>query len=110
MFVFCHCFSNCGALPVKTFDYFKTNKPILLCPSDNDLMENFIKETNSGYIANTVEECTAILEELIQLKKEGKPLIGPRNEENALFYSRKYQTKVLADALGQLPDLFIQKN
>lgn len=91
-----------GALPVKTFDYFKTNKPILLCPSDNDLMENFIKETNSGYIANTVAECTAILEQLIQLKKEGKPLIGPRNEENAHFYSRKYQTEVLADALDQL--------
>ena len=65
-------------------------------------MENFIKETNSGYIANTVEECTTILEQLIQLKKEGKPLIGSRNDENAYFYSRKYQTEVLAGYLNEL--------
>jgi hypothetical protein len=95
--------NNKGWLPVKLFDYFNSNKPILLCPSDNDLMENFIKETNSGYIANTVAECTAILEQSIQLKKEGKPLIGPRNEENAHVYSRKYQTEVLATYLDALP-------
>ncbi|MGM0477955.1 MAG: glycosyltransferase [Bacteroidota bacterium] len=91
-----------GCLPVKIFDYYNSDKPILLCPSDQDLMEDFIKETNSGYIANTVEECTAILEQLIQLKTEGKPLIGPRNEENAYFYSRKFQTKVLAKYLDEL--------
>ena len=91
-----------GCLPVKIFDYYNSDKPILLCPSDNDLMENFIKETNSGYIANTKDECVAILEKLIQLKKEAKPLIGPRNNQNALFYSRKYQTKVLAGYLDSL--------
>lgn len=91
-----------GCLPVKIFDYYNTNKPILLCPSDNDLMENFIEETESGYIANTKQECKTILEGLIEKKKIGQGLIGPRNTKNAYFYTRKHQTKLLAGALDQL--------
>lgn len=91
-----------GCLPVKIFDYFKSDKPILLCPSDDDLMEKFIKETNSGYITNSVEECKAILCKLIALKEEGEALIGPRNTEKAYFYSRKHQTQRLAEYLDEL--------
>ena len=91
-----------GILPVKIYDYYNSGKPILLCPSDNDLMENFIKETESGYIANTKQECKTILEGLIEKKKIGQAVIGPRNTKNAYFYTRKYQTKLLAEALDQL--------
>ncbi|WP_107039465.1 glycosyltransferase [Brumimicrobium mesophilum] len=91
-----------GILPVKIYDYYNSGKPILLCPSDNDLMENFIEETESGYIANTQDECKIILESLVEKKKNGQALIGPRNTKNAYFYTRKYQTKLLAEALDRL--------
>lgn len=93
---------NNGWLPVKLFDYFNSDKPILLCPSDNDLMMQFIRETNSGYVADSVMECKTILTRLITLKKEGEKLIGPRNTEKASFYSRKHQTQRLAEYLDEL--------
>ncbi len=89
-----------GCLPVKIFDYYNSNKPMLLCSSDNDVMEKFIKETSSGYIANTQEECKSILESLLEKKKSGEPLIGPRNTENAETYTRKYQIEKLSRELG----------
>jgi|SRR5690554_23391 len=91
-----------GCLPVKIFDYYNSSKPILLCPSDNGLMESFIKETESGYIVNTKEECKIILKNLLYKKKLGEALIGPRNTKNAYFYTRKHQTKRLASALDEL--------
>jgi hypothetical protein len=81
-----------GILPVKIYDYYNSNKPILLCPSDNDLMEKFIKETE--YIANSKEECKETLQDLLQKKQAGTALIGPRNTKNAYFYKRKHQTKL----------------
>ena len=88
--------------PVKLFDYFQTGKPILLCPSDNDVMEEFITKTNSGYIANTVEECTILLEELLAKKQRGESIALERNMEEAYYYSREYQTKKLAEILDGL--------
>lgn len=89
-------------LPVKLFDYFQTGKPILLCPSDKDVMEEFIRKTNSGYVANTVEECTEILQTLLDKKKAGESIALDRNMEEAYFYSREYQTKKLAEILDSL--------
>jgi hypothetical protein len=89
-------------LTVKIYDYFNSNKPILLCPSDNDLMEKFIKETESGYIANSKEECKETLQDLLQKKQAGTALIGPRNTKNAYLYKRKHQTQLLAEALDHL--------
>lgn len=91
-----------SCLPVKLFDYFQTGKPILLCPSDKDVMEEFIRKTNSGYIANTVEECTEILQTLLDKKKAGESIALDRNMEEAYFYSREYQTKKLAEILDGL--------
>lgn len=88
-----------GYLPVKMFANYQTGKPILLCPSDNDVMEEFIRKTNSGYISNTVEECTEILKELLEKKKQGESIALNKNMNEAYFYTREYQTKKLAEVL-----------
>ena len=36
-------------------EYYALGKPILLCPSDLDTMEEFILNSNSG-LTNTIEE------------------------------------------------------
>lgn len=88
-----------GCLPVKIFDYYSFGLPILLCPSDNDEIENFIKATKSGYIINTEEECIKLLEELINKRIAGHEFKIKRDPVETIKYSREYQTKLLAKVL-----------
>jgi glycosyltransferase involved in cell wall biosynthesis len=91
-----------GWYPVKLFDYFNWNRPIILCPSDNDVMEQFIHETGSGFIANSVEECEEVLTHLLRVKQGQEILNLQRNEAAGAQYSRYHQAKILAHVLDQL--------
>jgi hypothetical protein len=91
-----------GWYPVKLFEYFSYGKPILLCPSDQDVMEGFIKDTNSGFVANSVEDCTDIIKKIIIDKRSDNQLFLKRNEKAGEKYSRKHQTKKLAEILQKL--------
>jgi glycosyltransferase involved in cell wall biosynthesis len=97
---------NKGWYPVKLFDYYNTEKPILLCPSDEDVIEQFIKSTNTGYIAATSEECKKILESFIEKKNKGQSIQMDRNIKEGKKYSREYQTGVL----GKILDATSNKN
>jgi glycosyltransferase involved in cell wall biosynthesis len=88
-----------GWYPVKMFEYYNWKKPILLCPSDNDVMEKFILETGSGFVANNTEECITILQHLIKVKQGVESLTLRRNEMAGEKYSRRHQTKVLGGIL-----------
>ena len=90
-----------GCIPVKLFEYYNTQKPVLLCPSDNDVMETFILETRSGFVANTLEECTNHLKRLITDKQQSKsPIL--RNTEAGKKYSRQNQSHILGRLLNTL--------
>ncbi len=91
-----------GWLPVKIFDYFSSDIPMLLCPSDNGVLEEFIQKSNSGFIANTVEECEKLLIEFIKSKERGESISLERNMEYGKQFSRKYQTKKLAELLESI--------
>jgi len=73
-----------GWYPVKLFEYYYLQKPILLCPSDQDIMEEFITQTNSGHVANSLEECYQKLLHLIEQKEKGEISIPKHNEESIL--------------------------
>ena len=91
---------NKGWFPVKLIEYYITNIPMLLCPSDNGEMENFIKESNCGFIANNIEDCEKILVNLIEKNNENKRL-NPGIEKNILLnFSQKNQTKELVYLLN----------
>lgn len=85
-----------GWYPVKLFDYYNWNRPILLCPSDNDVIERFINETNSGFIANNKEECINILNQLIEIKKG---TLNPNIQQNSV--GNKYTRQTQAQKLGE---------
>jgi glycosyltransferase involved in cell wall biosynthesis len=91
-----------GWYPVKLFEYYSYGKPILLCPSDQDVMEDFINETNSGFAANSAEECTDIIKKMIIDKRSDNQLFLNRNDKAGEKYSRKHQTKKLAEILQKL--------
>ncbi|OFY85156.1 MAG: hypothetical protein A3F72_05090 [Bacteroidetes bacterium RIFCSPLOWO2_12_FULL_35_15] len=88
-----------GWLPVKIFDYLAIEVPILLCPSDDDEMSWFIKNTNTGYIANSNEECVEIIKKMIEKKSLNEPLKLEINKTQTQIYTREYQAKILANVL-----------
>lgn len=89
-----------GWYPVKLFDYYATGKPILLIPSDEDVMEEFIKNVGCGYTCNSIKECVDLLKKLLNNKMTGVQPILCYNHEFAQRYSRKNQTKLLAEILN----------
>ena len=91
-----------GCVPIKLYDYYSFNKPVILCPSDNGVMEDFIKKTNSGFIVNSRQECTKLLLECIEKKKRGESIKCDRNYDEGKKYSRQYQTKLLGEYLNKL--------
>jgi glycosyltransferase involved in cell wall biosynthesis len=93
-----------GVYPAKLFEYYASGTPILLCPSDNDIMESFIKKTNCGVGVNSVIECEEVLLNWANAKMNGKPIVFERNIEEGKKYSREYQTYKLASYLDEFSD------
>jgi hypothetical protein len=88
-----------GVTGTKTFDYLATRKPIILCPSDHDILARIITETGQGIICNTEEESYLILKDLIDTWLSGKEFKMNLNREAIDFYTRKKQTEILANHL-----------
>lgn len=89
-----------GWYPVKLFDYFSTGIPLLLCPSDKDVMEGFIEELNCGFVVNDSTNCEIKLLQLLDCKINSKQLIPFRNDIYAKKYSRLYQSELLGDLIN----------
>jgi len=49
----------------KLYEYLALGKPIVLCPSDGDLMEKMITESGLGFVANSAEHC---YEQILKIK------------------------------------------
>jgi glycosyltransferase involved in cell wall biosynthesis len=88
-----------GWYPAKLFEYFASGTPIILCPSDNSVMESFIEKTNCGVSVNSVNECEEVLLNWANAKINGKPIVFERDIEEGKKYSREYQTYKLASYL-----------
>ena len=88
-----------GWYPVKLFDYFATGKPILLVPSDHDVMAEFIRNVNCGYVCEDETSCIHRIEELLMNKTKNFKYESKINEEYSSKFSREFQTKILADLL-----------
>ena len=91
-----------GVTGTKTFDYLATAKPIILCPTDNDILARIITETGQGIICNTEEESYVALKELIDAWLGGTEFKMNINQNAINFYTRKKQTEILANQLQSL--------
>lgn len=56
----------------KLYEYIALKKPVLVCPTDGEIIEETLKETGQGYFANTEEECFKLLCELSNLYRSNK--------------------------------------
>jgi hypothetical protein len=91
-----------GNFSSKIFEYLACERPILLCPSDNDVLEQLIKTTHTGYICSTKEETIKLLNDLVLEKlNTGVIAYNPVTSE-VEKYTRKLQTKYLAAVLDKI--------
>ena len=91
-----------GWYPVKLFEYAKCQIPIILYPSDNDIIEKFIHKTKSGYSFDSEDKIESTLIDFIALKKENKQISTKINIDELKKYSREFQTKKLAELIIKL--------
>jgi glycosyltransferase involved in cell wall biosynthesis len=91
-----------GAASTKVFEYIALRKPILLYPSDDDILEDLLTTTGLGIICRNVDELGRTLEELVLKKLRGEsPHVTPHDDIIAR-YSRTKQTQTLAHLLDDL--------
>jgi len=86
-----------GNYSSKIFEYYACQVPILLCPSDHDVLEKFVREIRIGFVVDTVSECREVLEVLLNGQLEYSP-----DHSKGLSYTRKAQTEVLSNTLDKL--------
>jgi glycosyltransferase involved in cell wall biosynthesis len=85
-----------GSPGTKIFDYIALKKPVLLCPSDDDIMEKIMKETNQAIICNNALEMENVFSEIISNYVLGVHINTSINTSASENYSRLNQTKILA--------------
>jgi hypothetical protein len=86
----------------KVYEYLCFKKPILLCPNDFDILEQTLSDTESGIICDSQEEVFQNICDLAEEILETGKLTFKVNENRIMNYSRRNQTKVLAEILDTL--------
>jgi hypothetical protein len=83
----------------KMYEYIGLKKSILLYPNDHDIVEETLIDTGLGVICNNEDEIINFLTDLIDRKKNGNSKSLILDQYKIDFYSRKNQTKVLAELI-----------
>ncbi|HRS54477.1 MAG TPA: glycosyltransferase [Bacteroidales bacterium] len=92
-----------GGTGSKMYEYIGTGKPMFLCPSDKAMMEEIIKTTGQGFFCNTTDEAYELLVKLIEeFYQTGHISMPNYNDEVRKYYSRRTQTKLLADLINHI--------
>ncbi|MBS4013951.1 MAG: hypothetical protein KGZ97_09395 [Bacteroidetes bacterium] len=95
-FLLCGIPERKGTYTAKLFDYFSMRKPIILCPSDNDILEETIRETETGVVLNTPEEVEVWLNNAYDYWQIHKSIPYNAKEELLLQYTYEKQVEKLA--------------
>ena len=91
-----------GVFSGKIFEYLGAKRNILIAPSDDDVIENLLIETNAGEVANTPEEVCAYLErKYIEWESKGS-LNYYGIDDKINFYSRENQASNLKTEIEKI--------
>jgi glycosyltransferase involved in cell wall biosynthesis len=96
-------YGNLKGIPgSKLYEYIALQKPVLVCPSDGEIIEETLTETGQGYFANTEYECYELLNKLY--KEYGGNSSTSKNINVAAIkkYSRYENVKNLAALLNEI--------
>jgi hypothetical protein len=91
-----------GIMTSKVFDYLGSKRPILSVPGDGDCVDSLLKRTDAGRSLAAPEQIANYLGEKFQeWKTEGRTRCDA-NLDEVNKYTRRSQTRVLADILDDL--------
>jgi len=77
-------------------------KPVLLCPSDGDIMEEILLDSGLGFIANSVEEGIQKISEIRELYGSGRiEELKDKSRPRIDKYSRFNQLKKINHVFGK---------
>lgn len=86
----------------KLYEYIGLHKPILTFPNDKDIIEETLSSTGLGLICESELELYTTLKSLLDKKRNSTPLLENFDENAIQLFSRKNQTKKLAELLNSL--------
>ena len=88
-------YGNIKGIPTsKLYDYISCGKPILLYPSDQDIMQKIIEETETGKACTENIEAYDVIKSIVEKKYNYKP-----NFEMIAKYSTKNQVVKLSNII-----------
>ncbi|MFM1745197.1 MAG: hypothetical protein RLZZ630_1134 [Bacteroidota bacterium] len=87
-----------GVYTTKLFDFIATGNTVMLAPGDNDVMDELIRETDSGVPVLSPFEMAGVLD-LLYMKWESEGDIQPRTNHQVDKYSRRSQALRMADLI-----------
>jgi peptidoglycan/xylan/chitin deacetylase (PgdA/CDA1 family) len=93
---------NKGWYPLKFFDYISVQKPILLCPSDNNVLEKLIMDTKTGFVMNNEEDVLVLLTDLYNKWENGQKIEFNVDNKFIEKYSRANQSKELSGIIDKV--------
>lgn len=93
-----------GIIGSKVYEYIGLKKPVILCPSDGESIEQILSDTGIGFICNTQDDALNILNKLyakfqnnnLHLELSGSQL------EMVYYYSRRHQAKIFAKIIDEI--------
>jgi glycosyltransferase involved in cell wall biosynthesis len=93
-----------GIIGSKIYEYVGLKKPVIFCPSDKETIEEIFNETGVGFCCDNSEDVLIALEKLYTefTKGEMKLHFSAPQIERINFYSRRSQTRVLAELLDKI--------
>ena len=90
-------------IPSKLFEYLSLQRPILVIPNDNDVVQEIITNTKTGIFCSDVMAIKQFIMAQVNHKKGGNSLPATGiTPELAFKYSRQYQAGLLADIVKAL--------
>lgn len=88
----------------KIYEYLGLGRPVLVCPGDEDILDETFSQYNLGFIANTAEEAFHVLNTQFQKYLDGSYETMQADTHYTAQFARSTQAKVLADLLNKVSE------
>ncbi|MDD3876106.1 MAG: polysaccharide deacetylase family protein [Bacteroidales bacterium] len=90
-----------GWMSSKILEYLPWHKPIILCPSDNGILEHLIKPYSKSFVCNTSEEVEKNIISIYNNKKQ----LCDFNADDEIYcknFTREKQVEILSNYLNKI--------
>jgi len=88
----------------KIYEYLGLGRPVLVCPGDEDILDETFSQYNLGFIANSSDETFDVLNTQFKKYLEGTYETMQADTHYTAQFARSTQAKVLANLLNKISE------